>query len=108
MKKLLIIALLLATTTAYAADTTSPDTPAPAASHRSHAPKDFNKAKAQRLQHINDHIVLLKKAEVCVQAAADFDAMKACNLRKSHGGGHHRAKHDDTQVQTDTDTDSGK
>ena len=105
MKKLLIIAMLLATTTAYAADTSSSAAADATASHRSHAPKDFNKAKAQRLQHINDHIVLLQKAQACVQAAADFDAMKACNLRKSHGGGHHRAKHDDAQTDT---TDSGK
>ena len=105
MKRLLIIAMLLATTAAYAADAPASDASAPTASHRSHAPRDFNKAKAQRLQHINDHIALLQKAEVCVKAAADFDAMKACNLRKSHGGGHHRAKQDDAQTDS---TDSGK
>jgi hypothetical protein len=104
MKKLLIVAMLLATTTAYAADTSSTAADAPA-SHRSHAPQDFGKAKAQRLQHISDHIVLLQKAQSCVQAASDFDAMKACNLRKSHGGGHHRAKQGDAQPDT---TDSGK
>ena len=90
MKKLLFIALLLASTSAYAADTA----PAPAAGGAAHVmPKDFGEAKAERLKHINDKLVMLQKAQTCVQAASDFAAMKACNTyKKGHGWHHHGRK----------------
>lgn len=89
MKKLLIAAMLLASTSAFAADASTTAT-APAAKHV--AAKSFDDAKAERLKHINDHLALLQKAQTCVQAAADFNAMKACNTfhgGKGHGWHHH-------------------
>ncbi len=38
----------------------------------------FDEVKAKRLAKIAEHMEALKKKEACVQAAADFTALKAC------------------------------
>lgn len=91
MKKFVIIALLMASTAAYAADAPASTAAAPAAATKA-APKTFDEAKSLRLKHIGDKIAELQKAQTCVTAATSETAMKACNTfhgGKGHGSHHH-------------------
>ena len=91
MQKLLLHTALLLTLSAgaYAAD--APATPAAPA-----ATKSFADVKATRLQHIAEKIALYQKAQTCVQAAADTQALQAC-LPKGQGHfWHHGRKGDNS------------
>lgn len=84
MKKLLMIALIAISTSAYAAEAPSSS----AAYSKAGTHQNFDERKALRLQHISDKIAELQKAQSCVQAATDAKAMKACN------SGRHWRRHD--------------
>lgn len=74
MKKILFIAILLASTSAFAADTAS----APATKDAAVQQK-FDQAKSKRLQKITDRIAELQKAQTCVESATDFNGLAGCD-----------------------------
>ena len=41
-------------------------------------PQRFEEVKAKHLEHIAKHIAELQKAQSCVQAATNHDALRAC------------------------------
>jgi hypothetical protein len=86
MKKLLVIALLMASTAAYAADAT-PAATAAAAPHGKHY--TFDEKKAWHLKRVSEHIAELQKAQSCYEAAKDEAGLKACNAARPHHGRHH-------------------
>ncbi|TAL28196.1 MAG: hypothetical protein EPN97_15190 [Alphaproteobacteria bacterium] len=74
MKNLLFVALLLISTSAFAAETPTAPTAKDAAVHQK-----FDEAKSRRLEKINNRIAELQKAQSCVQAATDFNGLESCN-----------------------------
>ncbi len=55
--------------------------------HQAERAEKFAEHKAERLKHMGERIAAMQKRQACVQAAADFKAMKACmpDRMKKHG-----------------------
>jgi hypothetical protein len=48
-------------------------------------PRNFDAAKAHRLEEISRHIAEMQRVQMCVQNATDFDQMQACRpQRRAH------------------------
>jgi hypothetical protein len=85
MHKLLFVALLMCSTVAMAEEpAAAPDgggKPRAERGERGDRPKpDFNEMKAKILKKMDEH-------RACVQAAADFEALKACRPHRQGGEG---------------------
>ena len=83
MKKLLIIAMLLASTAAYADNSVAQPggTPPAAGSGQSGGPEKgerFDQMKARVLERIQKHLAEVQQKQSCVQAATTPEALKAC------------------------------
>ena len=76
MKQLLIIAMLLATTTAFAADTASTTAPIDKGATQQ---QKFEATKSKRLQKISGRVAELQKAQACVEAATDYNGLAGCD-----------------------------
>lgn len=95
MKKLALIfvtiAALIAGSSSVFAATSQSTTKSTASSETANDPKDFQAHKDRILKHIGERMEKMQKIQSCVQAANDFQAMKAC---KPHWHHHHDKDHE--------------
>ena len=92
MKKLTSMAFVFIAVTALTAGTSSvfaQDKPAAVSSttgsnsvNAAVSPKDFEARKTMILQHISDRLTKIQQIQSCVQAANDFQALRACRPHK--------------------------
>jgi hypothetical protein len=84
MKKLLLIALALITTTVLTTSSFAAD----AADVSAAKAKSFQDRKDMVLKHIGDRIAKMQDIQTCVQASTDLKSMRACKPHrdKDHHG----------------------
>jgi hypothetical protein len=91
MKKLILITFALATTLTVGSSSVlaTTTTASPAASTASTATaihtQDFATRKAKILQRISDRLAKVQQIQSCVQAANDFQSMRACKPHRDKG-----------------------
>lgn len=71
---LIALALLTVISTAAVAE----DGPSMDSDKKARMAQKFEERKAERLKHIGERIAEMQKRQACVQAAANFEAMKSC------------------------------
>lgn len=48
---------------------------------------NLDEIKSKIIQRMDEHIAKMQKAEACVKAASDREALRACMPKRKHGGG---------------------
>ena len=99
MKKLIPITLALVAALTVGSSSVLATTPAAspastASSATTPNTQDFATRKAKVLQRISDRLAKMQQIQSCVQAANDFQSMRACKPHRDkdeHGGSEHHA-----------------